>query len=193
MSSGWVPYAAKAEKPVDFVGIEFQGLDTTGTVWPHRQLFLASKKIIKPAQEKAKSFGVNWKMTAKTILVQLHHKIETFQAVNRKLVLVLQDELLDYMTREFSFGHLENARLGDSMHFHPYRLEATRSKALALVLGTRKSTDMSGIGQALNLGQSGNVAIEEIFKQLAAKMSNVTRWSPVAKTVPQQQRGKLVE
>ena len=43
------------------------------------------------------SFGMNWKMTAKTILVQLHHKVDTFENLNRKLVLVLQQPLLDYM------------------------------------------------------------------------------------------------
>ena len=45
-------------------------------------------------------------MTAKTILMQLHHKIQTFEHVNRKLVLVVQDKLLEYMEREFDFTHL---------------------------------------------------------------------------------------
>ena len=34
----------------------------------------------------SKPFGMNWKMTAKTILVQLHHKIETFESINKHLV-----------------------------------------------------------------------------------------------------------
>ena len=40
-------------------------------------------------------------MTAKTILVQLNHKIATFEHLSKRLVLVLQDCLLDYMRREF--------------------------------------------------------------------------------------------
>ena len=170
--------SARDGKPTDFVGIEFQGLDTTGTIWPHRQEFLMKMGVIDKAEAR-KSFGVNWKMTAKTILVQLHHKIETFEVVNRKLVLILQQELLEYMAREFSFGHLENARLGDSMQFHPYRLEETIA-GHKMALGTRMSTDIVGISKALNLGQSGNVAIEDILRQLAAKMNNGTLWSPVS-------------
>ena len=183
--------SAKKGKPIDFTGIEFQGLDTTGTVWPHRQQFLASQGI-KTKREPTKSFGVNWKMTAKTTLVQLHHKIQTFESVNRKLVLVLQQDLMDYMTKEFSFGHLENARLGDSMQFHPYKLES-KSKTISLVLGERKSTDMAGIGQALSLGQSGSVAIADLLKQITLKMSNATRWSPLKKTPLKQVDEKLVE
>jgi hypothetical protein len=39
--------------------------------------------------ETAKTFGMNWKMTAKTILVQLHHKLETFEHLGKHLVLVI--------------------------------------------------------------------------------------------------------
>lgn len=64
---------------------------------------------------------MNWKMTAKTILVQMHHKIETFEHVHKKLVLVIQDKLLQYMSKEFNFSHLKSpALLGDSMHLHAY-------------------------------------------------------------------------
>ncbi len=58
-------------------------------------------------------------MTAKTILVQLHHKIQTFEAVNRKLVLVVQDKLVEYMQGEFAFDHVNKPSVtGNSMHFH---------------------------------------------------------------------------
>jgi hypothetical protein len=69
----------------DFAGIELQTMDTTGTVWPERQRLL--KELGVPRSDKAetskKSFGMNWKMTAKTILVQMHHKIRTFEHVNK--------------------------------------------------------------------------------------------------------------
>jgi len=174
--------SAKNKKPVDFVGVEFQALDTTGTVWPHRQKFLKNAGLIHGDVDD-KNFGVNWKMTAKTILVQIHHKIETFESVNRKLVLILQQELMDYMAREFSFAHLVDARLGDSMHFHPYGLVEDHDET-ALSLGRRKSTDMAGISQALNLGQAANVELEDIFEKLKAKMSDSTRWSPVGHVKP---------
>ena len=50
---------------------------------------------------------MNWKMTAKTILVQLNHKIESFENLGKHMALVLQDHLLAYMQREFAFNHIK--------------------------------------------------------------------------------------
>jgi len=175
--------SARAGKAVDFVGVEFQALDTTGTVWPHRQKFLASKGVVAEPAEDIRGFGVNWKMTAKTILVQLHHKIATFESVNRKLVLVLQDELMDYMTREFSFGHLAEGAPADSLHFHAYSL-VERGAAIELAFAGRRSTDEAGIERALSLGQSGKVELTELLTKLNSKINECTRWQPIQATPP---------
>jgi hypothetical protein len=34
-----------------------------------------------------KAFGMNWKMTAKTTLIQMHHKIKTFEHFNKNTFL----------------------------------------------------------------------------------------------------------
>jgi hypothetical protein len=75
-------------KVKDFVGIELQTLDTTGIVWYDRQRFLQEMKVpvAKEDVNNPDSFGMNWKMTAKTILVQLHHKVDTFEGINKHLV-----------------------------------------------------------------------------------------------------------
>ncbi len=77
----------------DFVGLEIQTLDTTGTVWPERQRLIEAMGVSTEGDETSsdRKFGMNWKMTAKTILVQLHHKVGTFEHLNKKLVLVVQD------------------------------------------------------------------------------------------------------
>ena len=161
---------------IDFVGIEFQALDTTGTVWPHRQAFLVSRGVsVVPAD--SKPMGINWKMTAKTILVQLHHKVETFEAVGRRLVLVLQQDLMEYMAREFSFDHLEDAKLGNSMHFHPYRL-VEGDQSISLELLRRRSTDADGIGRALDLRRSGQLELSSILASLQSKIGPHTRFNP---------------
>lgn len=176
--------SVKDGAPVDFVGVEFQALDTTGTVWPRRQEFLAGVGSIEAAAVPAlKPFGINWKMTAKTILVQLHHKTKTFEAVGRKLVLVLQQELMDYMTREFSFGHLAAGSAADSLHFHPYRLEQGE-EGLELSLGSRKSTDTAGIEQALSLGDKDELDADQLLDRLGGKIGDDTRWQPSAHAAP---------
>ena len=163
------------KKVKDFVGIELQTLDTTGTVWPFRQRFLRSKgvEVDSESVESKKSFGMNWKMTAKTILIQLHHKIETFEHVNKHLVLVIQDCLLEYMRGAFSFDHIRNARIGDSMHFHSYKL-THQDKRNRLSLHTRKSTDVEGIGICLGLQVPASVELADLIAQLETKISDET-------------------
>jgi len=163
----------------DFVGIELQTVDTTGTVWPERQRFLDSVGIAVPKADKtcADSFGMNWKMTAKTILVQLHHKVETFEHINKKLVLVVQDHLLAYMQKSFVFDHMsEPPRKGDSMHFHAYTLTHEESGNWRMELARRLSTDAIGVGRAMGLQISAKVELETIITQLEAKMSDQTRF-----------------
>lgn len=172
--------SVRGGKVKDFVGIELQTLDTTGTVWPERQRLLKELGIPNIAETPPKPYGMNWKMTAKTILVQMHHKIQTFEHVNKKLALVIQDRLLKYMSGEFNFAHLKNpAVLGDSMHVHAYRMEKQADKALKLVMDARLSTDAEGIGQCLGLQAEARVELQQILTALQAKISAATLFVPV--------------
>ena len=170
--------ASVADKKVkDFVGIELQTLDTTGTVWPERQRFITDLNLVEePAEGYGdKPYGMNWKMTAKTILVQLHHKIQTFEHLNKHLVLVLQNHLLDYMKREFSFSHLSNMpKIGDPMHFHSYKMVFGEDKNYHLSLNERMSTDSAGMAAAMGLQAEAKVELELIIKSLESKISNAT-------------------
>lgn len=161
-------------KVKDFVGIELQTMDTTGTIWPERELTLKEMGLKDVEVIDNKSYGMNWKMTAKTILVQLHHKINTFEGLNKHLVLVIQDCLLDYIKNEFSFNHISTqALLGESMHFHAYCLKK-EEQDYKLVLESRYSTDSNGISKLLGLNANANLQFEEIVKILEAKISDLT-------------------
>lgn len=123
---------------------------------------------------------MNWKMTAKTILVQMYHKIRTFEHVHRKLVLVVQDKLLAYMNREFNFAHLKNpAGIGDSMHLHAYSMEKQPDKSFKLVMQSRLSTDAEGIATCLGLQAEARVELEQIVQTLQARLSPSTLFVPV--------------
>lgn len=174
--------SAKNGKVKDFVGVELQTLDTTGTVWPERQRLLKNFGIARQddSESSSKPFGMNWKMTAKTILVQMHHKVETFEHINKKLVLVVQKPLLDYMQREFNFDHLANpALIGDSMHLHAYDLSIQSNDTYTLNLDTRISTDAEGISLSLGLQAEAKVELEQIIGVLESKLSPLTLFSPV--------------
>ena len=168
--------SARSRRVRDFVGVEFQTLDTTGTVWPERQRLVQELGLgaSKDAVESTKTFGMNWKMTAKTTLVQLHHKIETFEHIHKRLVLVVQDCLLDYMSREFRFDHLtEPPSLGDSMFIHAYSLQTDRS-AYKIELSRRLSTDAAGIAKCLGLQAEAKVDAASIVSSIEARMSDST-------------------
>lgn len=168
--------SAKDRKVMDFVGIELQALDTTGTVWPERQRFLQEHDIeIDEARvDFSKGFAMNWKMTAKTILVQLHHKVGTFEHISKHLVLVTQNHLLDYMRRAFQFEHLNNARVGDPMHIHAYRVNQMEDDSFRLNLDSRFSTDANGIAECLGLQADAKVELEEIIAFLESKITEDT-------------------
>lgn len=172
-------------KPRDFVGIELQTLDTTGTVWPERQRFLRQHKVrVKRADTSSiKPFGMNWKMTAKTILVQLNHKIATFEHVSKHLVLVLQDCLLDYMRREFAFDHISGVRSGDPMQFHAYELRQDPT-CYTLNLKDRISTDTAGIATCLGLQAEPRVELQTMLDQIELKLPQSTLLTVQSESVP---------
>jgi hypothetical protein len=157
-------------KVVDFVGIELQSLDTTGTIWPARQAFLQSVGLLKKTRVDFRPFGMNWKMTAKTTLLQMHHKVETFQGLGKHLVLVLQDVVLDYMQQAFNFGHIQAAKIGHPMHFHAYQF-GTADDMYSLQLASRLSTDTEGVTTALGLQASADVELEALLETLQSKIS----------------------
>lgn len=176
--------SARNKEVRDFVGIELQTLDTTGTIWPDRQRFLQKMGINASSDDTLmdldKTFGMNWKMTAKTILIQLHHKVQTFEEINKHLMLVIQDHFMNYIRGAFRFGHLNNALLGDSAHFHVYRLAQNQeSGAFRLELDARFSTDADGIAESLGLQTSHKMELETINRLLATKISDKTLFSLV--------------
>lgn len=167
--------STRNDKVVDFVAIELQTLDTTGTVWPTRQRFLSHKALVEEYDaEDRRPYGMNWKMTAKTALVQMNHKIMTLESLSKHLVLVIQDHLLSYMRREFQFDHIENARLGDSAHFHIYSLEKRTDNTFHLNMQSRLSTDGDGIVECLGLKANPNIELPQLIASLESKIGGDT-------------------
>ena len=166
----------KNKKVKDFIGIELQTMDTTGTVWPERQKFLDEQGIeVNPEDlHSKKSFGMNWKMTLKTILVQMHHKSETFEHLNKHLVLIIQKPLYEHMRSDFNFDGIEGVRLGDPIHIHSYNFEQDDS-SLSLSLHTRVSTDSVGIANCLGLNAESKVELQDLVRILEPKLTEANR------------------
>lgn len=168
--------SAKDKKVRDFIGIELQTIDTTGAVWPARQKFLNEQGIeVNPVDLKSKKpFGMNWKMTLKTILVQMHHKSETFEHLNKHLILIIQKPLYERMKSNFDFGGIDGVRLGDPVHIHSYNFEENINK-LNLSLHTRISTDSVGIAKSLGLNAESKVELQDLIRILEPKLIDANR------------------
>jgi hypothetical protein len=78
------------------------------------------------------------------------------------------------MQKAFRFDHLAQARLGDSMHIHTYKLKQTADNAYHLDLKERFSTNADGIAQSLGLQADPNMALEQILAFLENKISENT-------------------
>lgn len=168
--------SAKNKKVKDFIGIELQTLDTTGTVWPERQKFLNECGIQVAPEDlnSTKTFSMNWKMTLKTILVQMHHKSETFEHLNKHLVLIIQKPLFDRMLSDFDFDGISGVRLGDPVHIHSYAFQE-QDKKLKLSLSARVSTDSEGIANCLGLKAESKMELQEIIAILEPKLTDANR------------------
>ncbi len=168
--------SAKDRKVKDFIGIELQTMDTTGTVWPERQGFLKERGIKVDFEDlkRKKAFGMNWKMTLKTILIQMHHKSETFEHLNKHLVLIIQKPLYEHMKSDFNFEGIEGVRLGDPVHIHSYNFVKDGNK-LGLTLDVRVSTDSAGIANCLGLNAESKVELQDLIKILEPKLTEANR------------------
>ncbi|HEY7346903.1 MAG TPA: NotI family restriction endonuclease [Ktedonobacterales bacterium] len=158
---------------LDYVGIEIQSLDTTGSggIWTARED--VRQGLLAPAYP----YGINWRMSAKTILMQMLHKADSFQGLGKKLVLVVQTPFFNYLAREFRTDHLRPANSEDTVHFHIYDSVLLNSE-LHLALKQRKSTSAEGIAKILVLGRESEIAPQEILDRIKAKMVGARQIQP---------------
>lgn len=174
VAGGRVDYmlvSAKNQVVKDIVGIELQALDTTGSLWNERQRFLEARGIpVEPADLQPKAFGLNWKMTAKTILMQLHHKISAFEHMHKHIILVAQDCFIDYLKSAFEFSHVQEPRKEHMLHLHAYEVEE-QNQELRIQLSERLSTDSEGLAKAIGLQAQPEIEIQALYAKIQEKLA----------------------
>ena len=173
MPGGSVDYflvAMRGEQVIDYLGLEIQSLDTTGSsgIWNAREDLYSSN-----LQERYQ-YGINWKMSAKTILIQMHHKAESFELLGKKLVLVMQQQFWDYISREFRTAHFHKAETEDSVHFHIYTCVELDHK-YRLTLSDHQSTNALGVERMLKLGKGADISEQEVVRRIKVKLPSAFR------------------
>ena len=104
----------------------------------------------------------------------MHHKSETFEHLNKHLVLIIQKPLYDHMKSDFNFEGIEGVRLGDPIHIHSYNFDRKDTK-LHLSLHTRVSTDSVGIAKCLGLNAESKVEMQDLIRILEPKLVEANR------------------
>ena len=175
MPGGTIDYFLVAMDGVtiaDYIGLETQSLDTTasGAIWEARN------DLLRGRYNQYYKYGINWKMSAKTILVQMHHKANVFEGLGRKLVLVIQREFFEYVTKVFRTRHLHEASENDSIHFHIYDCVVLNNQ-FNISLVQRRSTDVRGIEEMLNLREATTISESEVIEKIRAKLPMARRLS----------------
>ncbi|MCH3909935.1 MAG: hypothetical protein LKF75_02940 [Bacilli bacterium] len=80
-------FSKSSSQGVEYLCLEIQALDTCGSAYKERRkLGLESESTAKE-----KNYGINWRMSAKTMLSQIVSKLYFLNLHNRKLVLSVQD------------------------------------------------------------------------------------------------------
>jgi len=106
---------------VEYVAIEIQATATgsTGPIVPARNDYFGF------SGEKFKNsyaYGTNITMSTKTILEQMLHKVPLFSVWNRKTVLVVQDNFLRHLRKQYNFEKFSNLNIDDDLAIFSYKL-----------------------------------------------------------------------
>ncbi|KTG09530.1 hypothetical protein AUR64_17335 [Haloprofundus marisrubri] len=106
---------------IDFAGVEIQALDTTGSVWNHREAYFDDDADM---EDVSKNYGINWAMSlTKTMMQQAYKKGQTFGEWGENLIFLVQDVSIDYIRDNYDASGLRSARKDDPVHFYSYRMD----------------------------------------------------------------------
>jgi len=86
----WFIVQSKKKSIEDFIGVEIQAIDITGSVQPALERF---RSKLPPAG--GDKFGINYKNVSKRMLPQLLEKGRCFKSWSKKLAVIVQDQLFE--------------------------------------------------------------------------------------------------
>ena len=169
--------AARNGKIVDFLGIDLRTIDAKGSLCRERRSFLEERGLPNDERElggSESSFGLKWKTTLKKILVQLHRKGETFEKLNKRLVLVVQKPLYKRMKRILQSESVEGVRIDDPIQIHSYDFAETES-GTRLKWDDRISATSDDIARCLKLSEQNKQSLDELLSFVKRELTDERR------------------
>lgn len=164
--------------PIDFVAIELQTLDTTGSIWNTRQAMLIEHGYnVEEGGALTSGASLNWRMTAKTILAQLLQKSQLFASMGRNLVLICQTPLFNYMQKTFNFDGVKEADTRDVLHFHMYDYISSPF-GMQLKLSSMRSASLDVVESMMGRHMDSNQILKETNATIASRLKPEYLFNP---------------
>ncbi len=131
----------------DFLSVELQAMDISGTVMPAYKALLADRDL-----DRRPKYGLNWGNVYKRYITQLIRKGYFHHHWGTKIVAVMQDVVYDYICDWAEFMRTDDVKNNTvNIIFMAYRYEDDRDNAGTprLVLDTVEGTSHANLQQAV--------------------------------------------
>lgn len=147
---------------LDFAGVEIQALDTTGSVWEHKQAYENDEDMT----DVDKSYGMNWAMSiTKTMMQQAFKKGQAFNEWGEHIIFLIQDVSLDYLRRNANTSQLVEATKEHPVHFYSYSFEYNyETESYEWKIDEKLSSDLEGVSQMMDSDEDEKIPTKEEFK-----------------------------
>ena len=136
-------------------------LERPGTPWPAVLDF----KSYRAFQSDSYPYGINWANEfVKTMMQQVYKKGRVIQYWKRKIVFVVQDIAIDYLSSTVDTSGLRDANDDDPIHFVSFGMDWQSDFGWKLAYSGSLSTDLEGVNRILGGAAVEDFPTEETFK-----------------------------
>jgi hypothetical protein len=164
----FVLWATTLGQPVDLLGLEIQAVDTTNS----GGISACRKDLLNGVLQPSYNIGIDWKNAAKKSLIQLLHKVPQFEEIGKHLVFVIQTEFYDYISKEFTTGHLtDDSSL--TLQFQIYDCVEMMGGGYKMELSKTVGTNSEGVVELLKFGGASPLELHNIHEKLNKKDSRL--------------------
>lgn len=141
----------------DFLCVEIQAAGTTGSPYPAVRDFIACGKF-----KNNFTYGINWANEfSKTMMQQAYKKGKIVKSWNRKIVFVVQDMAMEYLSKACDCSKLESFNASLPVDFCTFSLQWNDTEVeWMMVFDNIRSTSIDGINTML-----GGAAVDDYLSE----------------------------
>lgn len=156
----------------NFQCVELQAAGTTGSPYRYALAMVNGEDTddLRNSNGDRVSFGINWANEfTKTMMQQAYKKGKIVEGWNRKIIFVVQDVAMKYLSKTSDCSLLEDFNAKLPVDFCTFKLEWSEKEGWHLVFDRIYSTSIEGINRIISGAEANNYPSPEEFKETAYK------------------------